>query len=437
VRVLVVGSGGREHALVWALQRSAIVTEVLAAPGNAGIARVAECHPVDANDPGAVRELVRRLGVDLVVPAADRQLVNGVADAVRAEGLPAFGPSADGARLEGSKAWMKQVAREAGIPSARYATFGTDDEGAALAFLESMGNLYVVKTDGLAEGKGVFVTDRYPDARDAVRAYLSGDAFGDAGRTLVIEEGMTGPELSLLAVCNGDPHDARPLTPAQDFKRIGEGDTGLNTGGMGAYSPVPIAAGRVDELMATFVTPTLEHLAGLGIDYRGVLYAGLMFTPDGPKLVEYNVRFGDPEVQVVLPRLRNDVGEVIAAASAGDRLPSLDFVDDACVTVVLATEGYPVSPYRTGDEIRGLDEAEALDGVVVFHAGSAFGHAGGSASVPAGGDGGGLVTAGGRVLDVTALAPSVSQARARAYDAARLIEWPGVYYRGDIAAGVE
>ncbi|MFI5048206.1 MAG: phosphoribosylamine--glycine ligase, partial [Acidimicrobiia bacterium] len=363
MKVLVVGSGGREHALVWALQRSASVTEVHAAPGNAGIAAETTCHPLDPNDPRSVAALARELAVDLVVPAADRQLVNGAADAVRADGIQAFGPGADGARLEGSKAWMKDVARDAGIPTARHATFRAADESAALAFLESMPDLYVVKTDGLAEGKGVFVTEDLAAARDAVHAYLSGDAFGDAGRTLVIEEGMTGPELSLLAVCNGDPQGARPLVPSQDFKRIGDGDTGLNTGGMGAYSPVPIAADRVDELMGAFVTPTLEHLAGLGIDYRGVLYAGLMFTPDGPKLVEYNVRFGDPETQVVLPLLQRDVGELLMAAARGEELPQLAFSDVACVTVVMATEGYPVSPYRTGDAIQGIDRAEALEGV--------------------------------------------------------------------------
>lgn len=423
MRVLVVGSGGREHALAWALQRSATVDEVHAAPGNAGIAADGVvCHPLDPNDPAAVRALAVELAVDLVVPAADRQLVNGVADAVRAEGIPAFGPSADGARLEGSKAWMKQVAQEAGIPTARHATFGAADEAAALAYLESMRDLYVVKTDGLAEGKGVFVTDHYPDARDMVRAYLSGDAFGDAGRTLVIEEGMSGPELSLLVVCNGDPDGGRPLTPSQDFKRIGDGDTGLNTGGMGAYSPVPIAEGRIDDLMVTFVQPTLRHLAGLGIDYRGVLYAGLMFTPGGPKLVEYNVRFGDPEAQVVLPRLETDAGDLLLASARGEALPELTFSDAAAVTVVMATEGYPVSPYRTGDTIRGVDAAAALDDVVVFHAGTTAG------------PDGGFVASGGRVLDVTALGATIPAARARAYEAVELIAWPGEQHRFDVAA---
>jgi phosphoribosylamine--glycine ligase len=424
MKFLVVGSGGREHALAWSLQRSAVATEVTVAPGNAGIAQSAPCVAVDPNDPRAVRELARDLAVDIVVPAADRQLVNGAADAVRADGVPAFGPGADGARLEGSKAWMKSLVQEAGIPTARHATFTADEEDAALAFLGSMPGLYVVKTDGLAEGKGVFVTQDLADACDAVRSYLSGAAFGDAGRTVVIEEGLTGPELSLLAVCNGEPAGARPLTPSQDFKRVGDGDTGLNTGGMGAYSPVPIAAGRVDELMSRFVTPVLGHLADLGIDYRGVLYAGLMFTPEGPKLIEYNVRFGDPEAQVVLPRLRTDAGEMIVAAALGKELPPLDFIDEACVTVVMATEGYPVSPYRTGGTITGLEQAAGLAGVTIFHAGTA-----GSAAD-------GFVTAGGRVLDVTATGPSIAAARNRAYDAVAAISWPGAHYRRDIAAAV-
>jgi phosphoribosylamine--glycine ligase len=423
LKILVVGSGGREHALVWALQRSASAPEVIAAPGNPGIAAVTECHPVDANDPGAVAALADDLAADLVVVGPEAPLVAGVADAVRAAGRLAFGPGADGARLEGSKAWMKEVAAAAGVPTAQHATFGAGDEAAALAYLEQMPGFYVVKTDGLAAGKGVIVTESIAEARDAVRAYLSGAAFGDAGRRLVLEEGMTGPELSLLAVCNGDADGAVALAPAQDFKRVGDGDGGPNTGGMGAYSPVPLVA-RGDEatLLETMVTPTLRHLARQGVEYRGVVYAGLMLTPDGPKLVEYNARFGDPECQVVVPRLTSDLGALLYAAASGAPLPPPEFSDDACVCVVLAVEGYPAAP-RTGDVINGLDDAAAVNSVTVFHAGTACG------------PDDTVVTAGGRVLNVVATGADLAAARARAYDAASRITWPGMHARRDIAAG--
>jgi phosphoribosylamine--glycine ligase len=318
---------------------------------------------------------------------------------------------------------MKHVLADAGVPTARHAAFGADDTDAALAFLEEFAPPYVVKTDGLAAGKGVVVTESLPDACDAVRAYLSGDAFGDAGRTLVIEEGLTGPELSLLVVCNGDPDAALPLAPAQDFKRIGEGDTGPNTGGMGAYSPVPIVdAATVDAVMDRAVRPTLHWLARNGADYRGVLYAGMMLTADGPKVIEYNVRFGDPECQVVLPRITSDFAELLLAAAAGGPL-DVAFSGDACVTVVLASEGYPASG-RTGDVITGLDVASAVNEVTVFHAGTARDPAGV------------LRTAGGRVLDVTACGPTLGVARTRVYEAAGLIAWPGMQFRRDIAGAV-
>jgi phosphoribosylamine--glycine ligase len=346
-----------------------------------------------------------------------------VADAVRERGRLAFGPTADGARLEGSKGWMKEVLVAAGVPTARHATFSADDEAGALAFLETLPGFYVVKTDGLAAGKGVFVTESISDARDAVRAYLSGAAFGDAGRTVVIEEGLRGPELSLLVVCNGDPTGARPLAPAQDFKRIGDDDTGPNTGGMGAYSPVPIVDGRaVDAVMSDAVQPTLRELAARGIEYRGVLYAGLMFTSDGPKMLEYNVRFGDPECEVVVPRLTTDLGALCRAAAAGEPLPDITFTEDACVTVVLASEGYPADP-RTGDPIDGLDDAARVEGAMVFHAGTRRVD-------------GAICTSSGRVLAVTAMGPSLDDARARAYRAASRISWPGRQYRRDIAAAV-
>jgi phosphoribosylamine---glycine ligase len=423
MRILVVGSGGREHALVWALRRSPGAPEVFAAPGNPGIAELALCFPINLADPDAVAQLADDLTVDLVVVGPEVPLVEGVADAIRARGRLAFGPGAAGARLEGSKAWMKHVLAEAGVPTARHGAFGADDTDRALAFLEEFAPPYVVKTDGLAAGKGVVVTESLADACAAVRAYLSGDAFGDAGRTLVIEEGLTGPELSLLVVCNGDPDAALPLAPAQDFKRIGEGDTGPNTGGMGAYSPVPIVdAATVDTVMDRAVRPTLHWLARNGADYRGVLYAGMMLTADGPKLIEYNVRFGDPECQVVLPRITSDFAELLRAAAAGDPL-DVAFSDDACVTVVLASEGYPASA-RVGDVITGIDAASSRDSVTVFHAGTA------SAAD------GRLKTAGGRVLDVTATGTDLAEARARVYEAVDKISWEGMQFRRDIAGSV-
>jgi phosphoribosylamine--glycine ligase len=421
VRVLVAGSGGREHALTHALVVSPSVDEVVCTPGNPGMEAIAECV-AGASDPAAIADVADACDVDLVVVGPEQPLVDGAVDAVEARGRLAFGPTAAGARLEGSKAWMKEVLRDAGVPTAAHGAFGADDEAAALAFLDTLPGLYVVKTDGLAAGKGVVVTESRAEAHDAVRAYLSGEAFGDAGRTLVIEEGLTGPELSLLVVCNGDPDGARPLAPAQDFKRIGDGDTGPNTGGMGAYSPVPMVdAALVDAVMADAVLPTLRELDTRGVTYRGVLYAGLMLTPTGPKMLEYNVRFGDPEAQVVVPRLVTDLGVLCHASASGAPLPEIDFVDEACVAVVLASEGYPAAP-RTGDVIEGLDAVAAVDGAMVFHAGTRR----------VGDD---IVTAGGRVLAVSALGPTVAAARARAYEAAVRITWPGRQYRRDIATG--
>ena len=420
MRILVVGSGGREHALVWGLARSPGAPELVAAPGNPGIAELARCVALDGSDPVAVADLADDLDVDLVVVGPEGPLVAGVADAVRARGRLAFGPGAAAARLEGSKAWMKQVLADAGVPTARHRAFDAAQHEAALAFLDGMAPPYVVKTDGLAAGKGVVVTESLTEARDAVGAYLSGAAFGDAGRTLVIEEGLIGPELSLLVVCNGDPDAAFPLAPAQDFKRVGDDDRGPNTGGMGAYSPVPVAGpGVVEMVMERAVRPTLACLAADGIEYRGVLYAGMMLTPDGPKVIEYNVRFGDPECQVVVPRATGDFAALLRAAAAGEPV-TVSFSTDACVTVVLAAEGYPASP-RTGDVIEGLDAAGMVPGVTVFHAGTRR----------AGDD---LLTAGGRVLDVTATGADLAEARARAYAAVGMIHWPGMQYRRDIAA---
>jgi phosphoribosylamine--glycine ligase len=391
MRVCVVGTGGREHALAHVLGRTAEVVRVPGAPDG-----------VEA---------------DLYVIGPEQPLVDGLADRLRADGRLVFGPGADGARLEGSKVWMKGVLAAAGVPTARSRAFRQVEPAAA--YLRRLPGLYVVKTDGLAGGKGVLVTESLSEAVEDVRAKLSGSAFGDAGRTVVIEEGLRGPELSLLAVCDG--HRAVPLAPAQDFKRVGEGDVGPNTGGMGAYSPVPAAGPElVESVMELAVEPTLAALRSAGVDYRGVLYAGLMLTAEGPKVLEYNVRFGDPEAQVVLPRLAGDLALLLAEAAAGRLRTEPVFGEDACVTVVLAAAGYPGSP-RRGDVVTGVAEAESSEGVLVFHAGVA----------PT--DGGGLVTTGGRVLDVTALGPTLDEARRRAYEAVTHISFAGMQYRRDIA----
>jgi phosphoribosylamine--glycine ligase len=398
VRLCVVGAGGREHALSDVLARPG--HEVVVTPGNPGI-------PWSVATPPEVIE------ADLYVIGPEVPLVEGLADRLRARGRLVFGPGADGAQLEGSKRWMKDLLVEAGVPTARHGSF-TDAE-AAVTFLETLPPPYVVKTDGLAAGKGVLVTDSLVEAVDDVRAKLSGAAFGRAGRTVVIEEGLTGPELSLLCVCDG--MRAVALAPAQDFKRLLDGDAGPNTGGMGAYSPVPAAGPAVvAEILEAAIEPTLGALGARGIDYRGVLYCGLMLTSAGPKVIEYNVRFGDPEAQVVLPRYAGDLAQLLTEAAAGEIRSEPMWDERAAITVVLASEGYPLSP-RTGDPIPGLDEAASVPGVTVYSAGV----------------GPGRTTAGGRVLNVTALGADLPDARRRAYEAVSKIHWPGMHYRHDIA----
>lgn len=402
MKVCVVGSGGREHALALVLGRTA---EVVVTPGNPGI-------------PASVDTPAEQIDADLFVIGPEQPLVDGLADTLRAQGKLVFGPGKDGALLEGSKAFMKEVVAAAGVPTARYADF--DDPDDAVAFLDTLPDGYVIKTDGLAAGKGVLVTTDRAEAEADIRDKLAGESFGDAGRRVVIEERMIGPELSLLAVCDGQR--AVALAPAQDYKRVGDGDAGPNTGGMGCYSPVPAASRTVVEMvLSEFVDPTLAELRRRGIDYRGVLYVGLMLTTEGPKLVEYNVRFGDPEAQVVLPRMTSDLAQLLAEAAAGELRTEPTFGDDACVAVACAAEGYPTST-RTGDVIEGLDRLADLDGVQVLFAGVASG------------PDGDLVTAGGRVLYVCGTAPEIDQARALAYQGLARLDWPGMHHRSDIAA---
>lgn len=408
MRVCVVGSGGREHALAVALARTA---EVVVCPGNAGMAALGVACTAGPAE---------QVEADLFVIGPEAPLVDGLADRLRASGRLVFGPGADGARLEGSKAWMKEILAEAGVPTARFGVFTAAEP--AIAFLRSLPPPWVVKTDGLAAGKGVMVTTERAEAEADVAAKLSGQTFGEAGRRVVIEEGLSGPELSLMAICDG--RTALALAPAQDFKRIGDGDTGPNTGGMGCYSPVPgVDDIVVSEIMAQAVMPTLTALRSRGVDFRGVLYAGVMLTETGPKVLEFNVRFGDPETQVVLPRWSGDVTAVLAAA-AGGRLDSVTapvFGPGAAVCVVLAAAGYPESP-RTGDPIAGLGPKLAAGATHYYCAGVA---AGGPT---------GLVTAGGRVIGVGASGPDLAAARRSAYEAVPAISWPGMQYRSDIAA---
>jgi phosphoribosylamine---glycine ligase len=417
MRVLVVGGGGREHALATRLGQSPLVEELLVAPGNAGIASVARCIPVPAADLPGIVALVERERVDLTVVGPEAPLVAGLADALAERRHAVFGPSAASARIEGSKAWAKQLMLRHGIPTARAEVFTALEP--AVAFVDELGGHAVVKADGLAAGKGVTVAADRSQAAAALEDALVRDAFGEAGATVLVEEVLTGPEVSAFALC--DATTVVPFGLSQDFKRAGDGDAGPNTGGMGAYSPVP----SVDEdterrIWQEIVIPAYQALRDEGPGYRGILYAGLMLTADGPKVIEFNCRFGDPEAEALIPRLRTDLAELLTAC-AGDRLDGakVDWLDEAAVTVVLASGGYP-GLHETGAEIRGLSEAAALESVSVFHAGTTELD-------------GRVVTAGGRVLAVSALGPTLRVARARAYEACGRLSFDGMQYRRDIA----
>jgi phosphoribosylamine--glycine ligase len=412
VKTLVIGSGGREHALALALSRDPDVTEVHAAPGNPGIAGVAEVHDVDPLDGAAVVALAERLGVGLVVVGPEAPLVAGVADAVRGAGISCFGPSREAAALEGSKAFAKDVMSAAGVPTARARVCSTAEDVAAA--LEELGSPYVVKDDGLAGGKGVVVTS---DRDEAL-------AHGARCERVVVEEFLDGPEVSLFALTDG--RTVVPLLPAQDFKRAHDGDAGPNTGGMGAYAPLPWApADLVEQVTERVLRPTVDEMVRRGTPFQGLLYAGLALTRDGVKVVEFNARFGDPETQPLLALLESPLGGLLRAAAESrlDEVGPLKWRDGAAVAVVVAAHGYPGTP-RTGDPVHGVFRADAVDGVDVIHAGTA---------TDADGQ---LVTAGGRVLAVTATGADVADARARAYRAVGMIRIEGSHHRTDIAAAV-
>ena len=419
--VLVVGGGAREHALVRGLARSPHVGRLLCAPGNAGIAQEAETVAIEAEDIPSLIAFVERERIDLTVVGPEAPLVAGLADQLRDRGFAVFGPGADGARLEGSKAFAKQVMEAAGVPTGHAALF--NDHESALAFLRTHGAPVVVKADGLAAGKGVIVAHTIEEAEAALDECFVERRFGDAAHTVLVEEFLEGEEVSLLSIVSG--RHILPLAPAQDYKRALDGDAGPNTGGMGSYSPVPIVDEELYEhLLETVVRPTVEELDRRGIDFRGVLYAGVMLTPSGPKVLEFNCRFGDPETQALLPRLRSDLFECLWAAAQGEPLPpAVEWGEGAAVGVVLASRGYPAGSSK-GDVISGLDRVRSLHGVEVFHA----------ATKKVDGD---VVTNGGRVLTVTGLGATFAEARARAYAGVEVVDFPGAQHRSDIALRAE
>lgn len=416
MKVLLLGSGGRESALAWSLARSSSVSELVVAPGNPGIATLAETVSCDIEDLSGVESLVGTIAPDLVFVGPEAPLVAGVADMLTETGTSVFGPSAAAARIEGSKSFAKALMERAGIPTAAWRPF-TDVEQAT-SYLDELGPPYVIKADGLAAGKGVVVTEDREAALRALQERLVEGRFGDAGRSVVIEEFLDGQETSLIALCDG--RNVVACEPAQDYKRVRDGDRGPNTGGMGSYSPVPacppeLAQQIVDEVVRPLVRQTSED----GAPFVGALYAGLALTSKGPKVVEFNVRFGDPETQALLPRLQSDLGEAAMAAATGDlQGVGLEWSTDACVTVVIASGGYP-GKHSTGHEIFGLEDAASVDGAVVFHAGTKASE-------------GRVVTSGGRVLAVSALGSNFAEARARAYESVSFIDFERKHVRTDI-----
>jgi phosphoribosylamine--glycine ligase len=415
MNVLLIGSGGREHALAWAISASPLLGALYCAPGNAGIAEVAECVDLDIADHAAVARFARERDIALVVVGPEAPLVAGLADDLAAAGIKVFGPSRAAARLEGSKGFTKDLCREHGIPTGAYGRFS--DARSAKAYLATQNVPIVVKADGLAAGKGVVIAETREQAQAAVDACFAG-AFGAAGAEIVIEEFLEGEEASVLALVDGK--SVLLLASAQDHKRAGDGDTGPNTGGMGAYSPAPVMTHEMTaRVLDEIIRPTVGAMAARGTPYKGVLYLGVMITKDGPKLYEYNVRFGDPECQVLMLRLKSDLlPALIATADGVLEKFDLRWHDEPALTIVMASKGYP-GPYASGTEIRGLDAARGVEGVEIFHAGTRR-------------EGDRLLASGGRVLNVTARGRTVAEAKARAHEAIARIDWPGGFCRTDI-----
>ena len=423
MKVLIVGGGGREHAIAVSMKKSKRVDQLYCVPGNAGIAQIAECAPqIGVMDFDKIVAYAKEKQVDLVFVAPDDPLVGGLVDVLEAEGFRVFGPRANAAILEGSKAFSKDLMKKYHIPTAAYETF--DDAGKALAYLETAKYPIVLKADGLALGKGVLICNTKEEAQAGVREIMLDKHFGSAGNKMVVEEFMTGREVSVLSFVDGKT--IKPMTSAQDHKRAKDGDQGLNTGGMGNFSPSPFYTDEVDAFCKKYIyQPTVDAMAAEGREFKGVIFFGLMLTPDGPRVLEYNARFGDPEAQVVLCRMKNDIMDVIDACIDGtlDQI-DLQFEDNAAVCVVLASDGYPVS-YKKGYEIKGLEKFEGKDDFYCFHAGSKFD------------ENGRVVTNGGRVLGVTAKGATLKEARAKAYEATEWVTFENKYMRHDIGKAID
>lgn len=421
MKVLIVGSGGREHALAWKVAQSPRVDKIYCAPGNAGIAEYAECVPITAMEFDKLAAFAKEQAVDLTIVGMDDPLVGGIVDAFEAQGLRVFGPRKNAAILEGSKAFSKDLMKKYQIPTAAYETF--DSAEAALAYLETADFPIVLKADGLALGKGVLICQNLDEAKEGVKEIMTDKKFGSAGNRLVVEEFMTGREVSVLSFVDGKT--IKTMTSAQDHKRAGDGDTGLNTGGMGTFSPSPFYTDEVDDFCKKYIyQATVDAMAKEGREFKGIIFFGLMLTEKGPRVLEYNARFGDPEAQVVLPRMKNDLVDVCEACIDG-KLDEIDlqFEDNAAVCVVLASEGYPVK-YEKGLPILGLENFKDKEGYYVFHAGTKF-------------DGDTIVTNGGRVLGVTAKGENLKAARANAYEAVKWIDFDNKYYRHDIGKAID